>query len=375
MRNRTVALFGAVMIVFSVDLLSAQAVYNGSSKHTFTTNYGTIDIGPFNSSWAHIYSNRPKFIFNKPVWIQGGTLSSYSSSNLLFQTNASTRMTILNSNGNIGIGTTAPDHKLVIQDTNANQLALTQSSGNSWQFRTGSTGSLIFRDDGLERMRIDSSGNLGLGTTSPQKELHITSDGRTAIRVGGPNSASGAVADLEMVPSNGGVIGASRYWIWSFRTDSWSGSPGDLALYSHDGTDYTSPIIVQSDGDVELVNGASAPRKGNVGIGTSSPDAKLAVKGDIHAEEVRVDLSVPAPDYVFEADYDLNSLEELQYYINTHGHLPNIPSAAELEVDGIVLGDMNMKLLEKIEELTLYILEQHKNQIRLEKRITELEKL
>ncbi len=109
---------------------------------------------------------------------------------------------------------------------------------------------------------------------------------------------------------------------------------------------------------------ADVPKVGNmshfidkVGIGTITPDAKLTVKGNIHAEEVKVDLSVPGPDYVFKEGYDLKSLVEIKKYIQEHGHLPNIPSAQEMKENGIRLGEMNMKLLEKIEELTLYVLE------------------
>jgi len=100
---------------------------------------------------------------------------------------------------------------------------------------------------------------------------------------------------------------------------------------------------------------------GMVGIGTTSPDEALTVKGKIHTEEVRVDLSVPAPDYVFKNDYDLKTLEEVQDHIDEHGHLPNIPSAHQMETEGVALGTMQMKLLEKIEELTLYILQQEKD--------------
>ncbi len=99
---------------------------------------------------------------------------------------------------------------------------------------------------------------------------------------------------------------------------------------------------------------------GNVGIGTSIPDSKLTVKGSIHSEEVKVDLSVPAPDYVFNTDYELTPLEILQQYIKENNHLPNIPTAKDMEANGVELGAMNMKLLEKIEELTLYILQQQK---------------
>lgn len=99
---------------------------------------------------------------------------------------------------------------------------------------------------------------------------------------------------------------------------------------------------------------------GNVGIGTASiPDNyALAVAGKIISEEVKVQLSGNWPDYVFEKDYDLPSLEDIQKYIEEKGHLPNIPSASEVENNGLELGEMHRLLLEKIEELTLYTLQQ-----------------
>ncbi|MBC6999646.1 malectin domain-containing carbohydrate-binding protein [Cytophaga sp. FL35] len=100
--------------------------------------------------------------------------------------------------------------------------------------------------------------------------------------------------------------------------------------------------------------------EGNVGIGRSAITThKLAVEGKIRAREVRVDTD-NWPDYVFKADYELPSLEEVQEYINNHGHLPNIPSAKEVEANGIEVGDMNRLLLEKIEELTLHTISQQK---------------
>tara|TARA_R110000796_G_scaffold250650_2_gene380108 strand:+ start:4600 stop:5529 length:930 start_codon:yes stop_codon:yes gene_type:complete len=99
----------------------------------------------------------------------------------------------------------------------------------------------------------------------------------------------------------------------------------------------------------------------NLGIGTANPgNYKLAVNGDIHAREVKVDL-VGWPDYVFKEDHDLPSLEEVEKHIREKGRLINIPSAKEVEENGIQLGEINKLLLEKIEELTLYILEQHKD--------------
>lgn len=96
---------------------------------------------------------------------------------------------------------------------------------------------------------------------------------------------------------------------------------------------------------------------GNVGIGTKSPDATLTVNGNIHAKEVKVDLAVPAPDYVFEDDYALRSLEQVEAYIKENKHLPDVPAGAEFEKNGMNVGEMNTILLRKVEELTLYVIE------------------
>lgn len=101
------------------------------------------------------------------------------------------------------------------------------------------------------------------------------------------------------------------------------------------------------------------PGTGNVGIGTDAPDAKLAVNGLIHTKEVKVDL-IGWPDYVFTNEYKLPTLKEVEKQINEKGHLANIPSAAEVENNGVLLGEINKKLLEKVEELTLYIIQMNK---------------
>lgn len=121
---------------------------------------------------------------------------------------------------------------------------------------------------------------------------------------------------------------------------------------------------------------------GKIGIGTTDPDEKLTVKGKIHAQEVRIDMTGPlVPDYVFANDYKLRSLEEVEDFIKQNSHLPEIPSAATIEKNGLMLAEMNMNLLKKIEEMTLYMIEQNKKlevqniQIQLQnQRILSLEK-
>ena len=353
MKNRILILAFLTALFFGTYQVVSQAVYNGSSRHRFTTNYGTIDIGPMNSSWAHIYSNRPKFIFNKPIWIQGGTLSSYSSSNLLLQTNATTRMTILNSNGFVGIGTTSPGRELDVVGEIRTLDGTDRMSMNVDQ--AGNYSELSWGDDASDRLRFYY--NHWNGTSSDREVMTLLSGGNVGIGNTNPSGkldVNGNIKATESITVN--KNGSYRIAL---------NGQADGYIYGRNNSSENKFLITS--------NGNSWLNGGNVGIGTSSPDATLAVKGDIHAEEVRVDLSVPAPDYVFKEDYQLRSLQEVQAYIKTNGHLPNIPSAKEMETHGVELGAMEMKLLEKIEELTLYLFEQQKQYAELEKRTQKLE--
>lgn len=304
-KAKTLTIIG--LMLFAQGLKS-QAVYDGSSKHTFTTTHGIIEIGPFNGSYGHIYTDRSKFIFNKPVWTSANIFSSYNN-DLVLQTEGNERLRINDDTGNIGIGTSNPQEKLQVKGK------IYLNSG--------------LDDDGIYWARH----NMTMGTI--------------------PGSYNHNVFMLK--PG-----GSSSGWIYS-RLDMYT---------ANSQTSHENKVRIHTAGN-SFFNG------GNVGIGTTIPDSKLTVKGNIHAEEVKVDLSVPGPDYVFKEDYDLKSLEEVQNHIQEHGHLPNIPSAKEMEENGIQLGAMNMKLLEKIEELTLYTLEQEeklqdcKVQLAIERRVNK----
>ena len=113
---------------------------------------------------------------------------------------------------------------------------------------------------------------------------------------------------------------------------------------------------------------------GNVSIGTTKvtdgpTDFMLSVAGDMRAESMEVSLANTWPDYVFDKDYSLNTLSELEKFIAKNKHLPNVPSASEVETNGINLGEMDAILLQKIEELTLYVIEQEKKIEALEKQL------
>lgn len=112
-------------------------------------------------------------------------------------------------------------------------------------------------------------------------------------------------------------------------------------------------------------------KNGKIGVGTTAPDELLTVKGKIHTQEVIVDLEgAVAPDYVFQTyfsgfselmpEYNLISLDDLETFLKKNNHLPNVPSAKTMQKEGISLKEMNLILLQKIEELTLYTLQQQK---------------
>jgi hypothetical protein len=114
---------------------------------------------------------------------------------------------------------------------------------------------------------------------------------------------------------------------------------------------------------------------GHVGIGIMDTKGyKLAVAGEMIAERVKVEKQSNWADFVFQPEYKLPPLSEVESFIRYNRHLPEIPTAAEVEKNGFDLGDMNKKLLQKIEELTLYMIDLKKENTELRSRVEKLEK-
>jgi hypothetical protein len=210
---------------------------------------------------------------------------------------------------------------------------LTYSSGAGQGFAIGTNGG----QSSFEVLGSDNTaffrGNVGIGTTAPVAKLEVV----------GPATGSGAA-----IRASGGG-------------DVLMNSGGSLFFdgnYSYASGNYIRPLA--SNTQAFFTSGSERLRitaTGNVGIGTTSPNQMLTVNGTIYGKEVKVDLSVPGPDYVFEENYKLPSLEEIKTYIDQHKHLPEVPSAKEMEANGINVGEMNMILLKKVEELTLLMIE------------------
>lgn len=190
-------------------------------------------------------------------------------------------------------------------------------------------------------------GNVGVGTKVPTMKLDVnTSANADGIKVGAGVTTVESSSNIYFYPSSN--YDNARHWLIS----SYFNQVGDFVIRS--GNSHGADPYYAGTTRFLITNA------GNVGIGTTTPGSyKLAVEGTIGARRVNVTQTNWA-DYVFETDYKLPTLAEVERFIKQHKHLPDIPTAREIEANGLDLGDSQAALLKKIEELTLYLIEQDK---------------
>ena len=262
-----------------------------------------------------------------------------------------TALMSINKDGNVGIGTGSPVSKLdiigqdglritgyqpfiTLLDNNSNRPARIQTANGDIIFHKG------LGNTYTQQLVIKENGNVGIGTSTPVSKLDVI--GQDGLRT------TGYQPFITLLDNN------------SNRSTRMQSANGDFILHRAVGTaNYSTQLIVKDNG--------------NVLIGTVTDSGyKLAVNGNIRAKEIRVQTGWA--DYVFADDYRLRPLEEVETFIKANRHLPEIQPASEIQENGLDLAATTTKMMSKIEELTLYLIDMKKENDALKARVNLLEK-
>lgn len=221
-------------------------------------------------------------------------------------------------------------------------------------------------------------GYVGMGTNNPSYPLHIlTTSNARALYV--DNDYSGILSKYGLYSSISADGTGARYGVYSYvyanPTDASGSYGGRFYVNSNNSTGATYGVYASVSTSGTGNRWAAYFPSGNTYIGgdlrvgntNGATGYKVSVDGKIMCEELRVELSGSWPDYVFDYNYQLMPLKELEKSIRKNKHLPGLPSASTIKENGIMVGDMTKTLTQKVEELTLYIIE-------LDKKVEKLEK-
>lgn len=355
------------------------------------------------------------------IMAKADTTTEFSHLNFYFQneTDAGDRLTI-RGNGNIGINTSSPQSKLDITYGGDGAELLRFSTHRPWVFKQTGIGvsskltlqstfdNKIFNILSSDGNKVTASflsdnilprtylvpvdGRLGVGTYNPTTRATI---------IGSPNTAENIVRiqstylgddhivgiDCTIDPAEGYGVGANFYGGYrairgiSDGKNSTGLSIGVVGAAIGDNNNGTRTGL-HGNAYGGNINWAGYFENGNVyvtnelrigsGAITGATGYKVAIDGKVIAEELRINLSNAWPDYVFDSSYDLMPLDQLESAINENKHLPGIPSAEDVQNNGLIVGEMQTKMMEKIEELTLYILELNKELIHVKKELDHI---
>jgi hypothetical protein len=370
---------GTINPTYTLDVNGTGSI-NGNLNVASTLAYGRAIIATAETKTNATWTSASTALFlstnetDQPFGIKFGILGSTSAANryVSLQTGehdvANTgNLALQHAGGNVGIGTTSPLNLLHVSKSNGTAYSSTAQMRISSGGSGGSRATILLSDDALSDGKISylpasvsenrllslsassvesdfvirGNGNIGIGTTSPVAKLSIS---------------NGGAGGLEIDPVSG-TNGGTDILSYNRSTSAYKQLTAKAYNFAF-GTSTTNNALV-------ILNG------GNIGIGIASPSEKLSVNGNISAKKIIV-TQLGWSDYVFNDDYKLRSLSSVESFIRQNKHLPEVPSAKEVEDKGISVGDNQALLLKKIEELTLYMIEMNKRNDQMEKEIRQL---
>lgn len=344
----------------------------------------------------------------KTIFIAGLFAAQLASAQLYTQGGAVSQ-TSTQSSANVGIGVNNPHSNLEVGDQNGGKITISTAGGsalstdpkypaleftgylNSPKARitateeTGNTYASKFSisvNDGnnatslVERLSILRNGNIGMGNTQPREKLDVSGN----ILVGGGSSTEGinalAIRYEDGSLSNWGSLRSSAASYMSFgvkadpnTADGWLSSNGTL--------NFSKVSMIMNDDGIRFLSSPAQIIAMNSPVTMNeimkiNPNGNALLQGKLEAKELKVTLT-PTADFVFEENYDLPKLEEVAKHIKEKKHLPEIASAKVMEKEGVNVGEFQIKLLQKIEELTLYVIEQNRQLKDQQAKIQKLE--
>ncbi|MEM7130705.1 MAG: hypothetical protein AAF702_30550 [Chloroflexota bacterium] len=343
-----------------------------------------VDLLVADSIWLEIHVDGEKL---DPRQQMNGVLRAVDAERL--DGISASSIVIQDENGNVGIGTTDANGLFGRSRLSINGRVGTQDGINESEWFVGSSGGItathigstteipfaFYAGNSAPQMLLTTSGDVGIGTLAPEAQLSIKG-----------TSTTGKYFQIVSAKDQG-----------QFVIDSDENEDARLRLKSNDGQDRIEIIAGSGGGELKLfdtegnekvkmdVVGENSSFPGRIAI-NSTPDNGHSLKvggavrishgtltvadGDIILKDGSL---LPVPDYVFAEDYSLMSLDDLRSYIVQESHLPNIPNAEEIDQNGLNLGQFQMLLLEKIEELTLYTLAQQEEIEALRRQVDDLQ--
>jgi len=287
-----------------------------------------------------------------------------------------------------------------------NDGLLIQMHNNNASITNREDGSLSFQNNGSLLVKLEQTDNLSItggnlamnnnqirfrGSGDQNHRINYTNDngldglhiqGNKGVEIGTENYGTVMTVKDRMHVKRGSHLytgnphnNPHNYSKYTAYIENIGGSGAGLLIQAGSNQDYGYPLLVQnhSDDDDDDKDILAVSSRGNVGIGTAYPNQnyKLDVAGKIRGCKVYANNLGGWCDYIFEDDHQLMPLDSLERFVKTNKHLPGIPTEAEVMENGLDLGEMNKKLLEKVEELSLYIIEQEKRIKNLEKQLKQ----
>lgn len=334
---------------------------SSSNVYRSTAASGTnLDLYLWSADYAAFNTNRPYFVAFKDFRSSTGLFGSNGSSNLRLHTNGIERMRIMNATGFAGMGILTPQHNLHVHgvtdyiesgspsfmgtsvDDEASELITPKTTTNYGKAsRISLTNSLTGTTATDGGLLLQTESDLHVWNRE-EGSLFLKTQG-VALTLNGPNSRI-LTGSLD--------ITAAKHAKMNVQSNTDNG----LYVQANSSGKYGIAVRVISDSQTTFQSFSTDD---------TQPNFKVTGGGEVYARKYTTTLA-NFPDYVFSSTYELMPFSELRRYINTNKHLPNVPSAEEIEENGADLGELNRILVEKVEELTLYILE-------MEERLSELE--